>query len=196
MKFILGRKIEMTQVFDEKGNAVAVTLVAAGPCFVCGLKTKEIDGYEAVQLGFEKKKDNKVKKTEKGKEYKVIKEFKQEGDMPKVKDEINVSVFEKGDLAVVSSVSKGKGFQGGVKRWGFKGRNQTHGVKHEHRTLGSVGSAGPARVFPGRKMPGRTGFNRKTVRNLEILKIDKENNVLALRGAVPGRRGSLVEIKV
>ena len=109
-------------------------------------------------------------------------------------DEFRVDIFKEGDLVQVAGISKGKGFQGGVKRWGFKGRNQTHGVKHEHRTLGSVGATGPARVLKGKKMPGRAGFQRKVVKNLKVIKIDKENNLIAVKGAVPGRRGTLIEI--
>ena len=184
----------MTQIF-ENGKVVPVTLIAAGPCFVTQVKVKDKDGYDAVQAGFEKKKINKIKKSEKGKEYKFLKEFRGEAGGLKVSDEINVSVFQVGDKVKVSGISKGKGFQGAVKRWGFHGRNATHGVKHEHRTLGSVGSTDAARVFPGKKMPGRMGAERVSVKNLTIAKIDVENNLIALKGAVPGRRGTLLEIK-
>ena len=194
MPYILGKKIEMTQIF-ENGKVVPVTLIAAGPCFVTQVKVKDKDGYDAVQAGFEKKKINKIKKSEKGKEYKFLKEFRGEAGGLKVSDEINVSVFQVGDKVKVSGISKGKGFQGAVKRWGFHGRNATHGVKHEHRTLGSVGSTDAARVFPGKKMPGRMGAERVSVKNLTIAKIDVENNLIALKGAVPGRRGTLLEIR-
>jgi len=112
-----------------------------------------------------------------------------------VGDVFDVSVFEEGDSVKVSGISKGKGFQGGVKRHGFHGRNATHGVKHEERTLGSVGSAYPQRVIKGRKMPGRMGYDRVTVKNLKIVKIDKENNLIVVKGAVPGHRGTLLEIR-
>jgi len=194
MKFILGKKIEMTQIFNKQGQAVPVTLIEAGPCQVVQLKTKDKDGYEAVQIGFIKKeKQREIKKTEKGKEFKYLREFENSGKH-KIGDKIDVSIFEDGDKVKISGISKGKGFQGAVKRWGFSGRNATHGVKHEQRTLGSVGSAFPQRVIKGKKMPGRMGAERITVKNLKIVKIDKENNLLAVRGAIPGRRGTLLEI--
>ena len=128
----------------------------------------------------------------KGKEFRYIKEFK--NGEHKVGEEIDVNVFEGVKLVKVAGLSKGKGFQGPVKRWGFSGRNATHGVKHEHRTLGSVGFTGPQRVLKGKKMAGRMGFERKTVKNLKIVKIDKENNLLIIKGAVPGPNKTLVEI--
>lgn len=194
MKFILGKKIGMSRIFNGKGETVPVSLVEAGPCFVTQVKDNKQNGYEAVQIGFLKKTKN-IKKTEKGKEYKHLKEFKVQDSKLKVGEKVDVSIFTEGDKVRVSGVSKGKGFQGAVKKWGFSGRNATHGVKHEHRTLGSVGSTGPARVFPGKKMPGRMGAERKSVKNLEILKIGKENNLIAIRGAIPGRRGILIEIR-
>jgi len=192
MKFILGTKVKMSQIFDEEGNIVPMTLIQAGPCKVLQVKTAEKDKYDAVELGFVKK-TKKAKKTEKGKEYKYKKEFKN-GENMKVGDEINVSLFQEGDKVKISGFSKGKGFQGGVKRWGFSGRGSSHGVKHEHRTLGSTGTSFPERVIKGRKMPGRTGNQRISVKNLKIVRVDKENNILAVRGAVPGRRGTLLEI--
>ena len=122
-----------------------------------------------------------------------MREFKN-GEL-KVGDKIDLSIFQEGDKIKVSGISKGKGFQGGVKRWGFSGRNATHGVKHEHRTLGSVGMSFPERVIKGRKMPGRMGTERVTIKNLKIVKIDKENNILVVKGAVPGKRGQLLEMK-
>jgi len=193
MPFILGKKIEMSQIFKED-EVIPVTLIKAGPCFVTQIKDKEKDGYEAVQIGFEKK-ERKIKKSEKGKEFRFLREFGKDGDYS-VGQEIKVDVFKEGEKVKISAVSKGKGFQGAVKRWGFKGRNATHGVKHEERTLGSVGATGPARVFKGKKMPGRMGSDRITVRNIEIAKIDTDNNIIALKGAVPGHRNSLVEIKI
>ncbi|MBA7640882.1 50S ribosomal protein L3 [subsurface metagenome] len=193
MKFILGLKLEMSQVFDEKGNIVPVTLIEAGPCTVTQIKTKDKDGYDSLQIGFKKiEKKNKIKKPMKKKPFRFLREF-QDGEH-KVGAKIDVSLFQEGDIVKVSGVSKGKGFQGAVKRWGFSGRDATHGVKHEHRTLGSVGTTGPQRVIKGKKMPGRMGFERVTVRNLKIVKIDKENNLLAVKGAVPGKRGTLLEI--
>lgn len=195
MKFILGQKIEMSQIFTEDGKVVPVTLIEAGPCQVLQIKTKEKDSYEAVQIGFKKiEKKKKIKKTAKGKEFKYLREFPN-GQEYKVGDKIDISVFDEGDKVKISGISKGKGFQGGVKRWGFSGRGASHGVKHEARTLGSVGSAFPQRVIKGRKMPGRMGFERITVKNLKVVKVDKENNILAVKGAVPGRRGTLLEIR-
>ena len=197
MRFILGEKIEMSQVFDEKGRVVPVTLIAAGPCYVLQKKTQEDDGYTALQIGFKKiTKKNKIKKTMKGKEYRYIREEKA-GDNEQYKpgDKIDISIFKEGDTVKISGISKGKGFQGAVKRWGFSGRGASHGVKHEHRTLGSVGSRFPQRVIKGRKMPGRMGAERVTVKNLKIAKVDPENNLLAVKGAVPGHRGTLLEIR-
>lgn len=184
----------MSQMFDEKGNVFPVTLIEAGPCEVLQIKTKEKDGYEAVQIGFNKiNKEKKIKKPMKGKPFRFVREFKN-GDL-KLGDKIEVVVFQAGGKVDVSGISKGKGFQGAVKRWGFHGRKTTHGEKHEERTVGSIGSSFPERVVKGRKMPGKMGSERITVKNLEVLKIDQENNLLVLRGAVPGRRGTLLEIK-
>ena len=196
-KFILGKKIKMSQIFSKDGKVIPVTLIEAGPCFVTQLKEKEKDGYEAVQIGFEKK--DKVKKSQKGKGFSYLKEFRSqelgaENQKLKIGDKIDVSVFKEGDKVKISGISKGKGFQGAVKRWGFSGMGASHGVKHEHRTLGSVGSTDAARVFKGKKMPGRMGGERVTRRNSEIVKIDPESNVIAVKGVVPGRRGTLLEI--
>jgi len=197
MKFILGKKIEVSQMWlGDKGKVVPVTLIEAGPCQVTQIKTEEKDQYQSIQLGFIKK-NKKIKKTEKGKEFQYLREFPgpsaDEGEY-KVGDKVYVSIFKEGDKVKISGISKGKGFQGGVKRWGFSGRGASHGVKHEARTLGSVGTSFPERVIKGRKMPGRMGGEKVTVKNLEIVKVDKENNLLAVKGAVPGAKGKLVEI--
>lgn len=187
----------MSQIFDEKGDQIPVTLVEAGPCKVLQIKTKGKDGYQAIQLGCSPKKRG-IKKTEKGKEFRYLKECKLKEELKDIKvgDEINVSIFQEGDVVKISGLSKGKGFTGAVKRWGFKGKlSATHGTKHEHRTLGSIGCSFPQRVTPGRKMPGRMGFERITVKNLKIAKIDKENNLLAIKGALPGGKNTLLEIK-
>jgi large subunit ribosomal protein L3 len=196
-KFILGKKIEMSQIFSKDGKVIPITLIEAGPCFVTQVKGKKKDGYEAVQIGFKKK--NKVKKSEKGKGFSYLKEFRikeleTEDQKLKVGDKIDVSIFEENDIVKISGISKGKGFQGAVKRWGFSGMGASHGIKHEHRTLGSVGSTDAARVFKGKKMPGRMGGERITQRNLKIAKIDLESNLIAVKGTVPGRRGTLLEI--
>lgn len=201
----------MTQIYDEQGRVVPVTLVEAGPCYILQDKTNDKDGYEAFQVGFQKiEKKSKIKKSMKGKEYRYVKECRIEGGKEKgeikigdeinkfvsIGDEIKVDVFQEGDKVKISGVSKGKGFQGAVKRWGFKGKlSATHGTKHEHRTLGSVGMSFPERVIKGRKMPGHTGAERVTVKNLKIAKIDLDNNLIAIKGAVPGHKGTLLEIR-
>jgi large subunit ribosomal protein L3 len=203
MKFILGLKLGMSQIFDEKGKVVPVTLIEAGPCIVTQIKTKERDGYCAVQIGFGKAK--KITKALTGHlkdlgKLRFLREFRNKE--PKINDKelkkgdkIDVSIFKEGDLVKVSGLSKGKGFAGVVKRWHFSGRPASHGTKHELRTPGSVGSSFPERVIKGKKMPGRMGQKRVTIKNLEIVKVDKENNILAVKGAVPGKRGALLEIK-
>jgi large subunit ribosomal protein L3 len=197
MKFILGKKIGMSQMFDKNGKLTPVTLISAGPCFILQKKNKEKEGYDALQIGFKKiEKKDKIGKSMKGKEYKYIKEYKtEESSALNVGDEVSMSIFEEGDEVKVSGMSKGKGFQGGVKRHGFHGRRATHGVKHEHRTIGSTGSRFPQHVIKGRRMPGRMGYERISVKGLKIMKVDKENNLLVLKGAVPGVRGALLEIK-
>ncbi len=142
---------------------------------------------------FKKEKEKKIGKSMKKKPYRFQREFK-DGEY-KVGDQIDVSIFEEGEKVRVSGISKGKGYQGAVKLWNFSGRNATHGVKHEHRTLGSVGFTGPQKVFKGKKMSGRMGSERITVKNLKVVKVDKDNNLIALKGAVPGRKGTLLEIK-
>jgi large subunit ribosomal protein L3 len=201
MKYILGNKIGMSQMFDKNGKLTPVTLISVGPCYVLQKKNKEKDGYEALQVGFKKiEKKSKIGKSMKGKEYRYIKEYRTQGEGPKgsplnVGDEINASIFQEGQIVKVSGKSKGKGFQGGVKKHGMHGRNATHGVKHEHRTIGSTGTRFPQHVMKGRKMPGRMGFEKVTVKNLKIMKVDKENNLLVIKGAVPGTERTLLEIK-
>ncbi len=209
MKFILGRKIKMAQIFkDNNEEVVPITLISAGPCFVTQIKRQDnigikddskkgIDGYKAIQIGFGELKKKKVKISQRNKPFKYLREFKGDIDVSeyKIKDKIDVSIFEVGQKVKVSGISKGKGFQGAVKRWGFSGMGASHGVKHHHRTLGSVGSAYPQRVIKGKKMPGRMGSDRVTVKNLKIVKIDKENNLIAVQGAVPGAKGTLLEIR-
>ncbi len=204
MQYILGQKLEMSQMFDEKGNLIPVTLILAGPCEITQIKTDKIDGYNAIQIGFKKiEKKSKIKKSQGLKTFKYLREFRI-GDEAKVSSSpsptlvgsvISLSIFKEGDKVSVSGISKGKGFQGAVKRWGFAGQPATRGTKREHRTLGSTGSRYPQRVIKGKKMPGRMGRERITVKNLKVMKIDKENNLLAIEGAVPGRRGTLLEIK-
>lgn len=175
-----------------------MTLVGTGSCQVVQLKTKARDGYSAIQIGFDKiDKPKKIKKTMKGKEYRVLKEIRvseKEMENYKVGDAFEPD-FVEGDKIKVAGISKGKGYTGAVKQWGFKGRlSSTHGTKHELRTLGSTGQSGLGRLIKGRKMSGRMGTDRVTVKNLRIMKIDKDNNVIAIKGAIPGTRGSLIEI--
>ena len=211
MKFILGQKLEMSQLFNEKGNVVPVTVIEAGPCFVTQIKDKKKDGYEAIQVGFKRiEKKKKIKKPQTQKPFRYLREFlvqvpatagghgsRVDGQNSpyKVGNKIDISIFQDGDKIKVSGISKGKGFQGAVKRWGFAGRGASHGVKHEARTLGSVGSSFPERVIKGKKMPGRMGGNRVTVKGVKIMKVDKEKNLLAVSGAIPGARGGLLEIR-
>ena len=194
MKIILGKKLGMSQVFDETGKVIPVTLLEAGPCKVLEVLNKEKNGYDSIQLGFIERKEKKALKSGKGKNFTYIKEFRGEGEF-NVGDTVDVSIFEEGDMVKVSGVSKGKGFQGGVKRHGMSGRDRTHGVKHDHRTIGSVGSAWPQRVIKGRHMPGRMGADRVSVKNLKVIKIDKENNTIAVKGAIPGHYGTLIEVR-
>lgn len=194
MKFILGKKIEMSQIFDERGNVIPVTLIDAGPCQVTQIKKKERDGYTAIQMGFEKLKEKKIKKTMKGKEFRYLREFKNTKEY-KVGDKIDISIFKEGDLVSISGISKGKGFAGVVKRWHFKGMPKTHGTKEKYRAPGSIGARWPQRVIKGKKMAGRMGGERVTIKNLKIVKVDKENNLIAVKGAIPGRKGTLLEIR-
>jgi large subunit ribosomal protein L3 len=199
MKFLLGKKIAMSQIFSE-GKAIPVTLVEAEPCEITQVKNMKKDGYCSVQLGLEKMtKTKKIKKTQKGKEFRYLREFlvkPEDLENYKPGDKLEADLFSEGDKIIVAGISKGKGYQGAVKIWGFHGRlSATHGQKHELRTLGSVGSSGPGRVIKGRKMSGRLGAERVSVKNLRVAKIDKENNIMAIKGAIPGRRGTLLEIK-
>jgi len=189
----------MTQIYDTNGKQIPVTLVEAGPCEVLQLKTLEKDGYAAVQLGFLKiEKQNRIKKPQAKKPFKWQREFRQDEEGIKNYEsgkKIDASIFKEGDMVKVSGISKGKGLQGVVKRWGFKGRaSVSHGTKHELRTPGSTGGSVPEHVIKGHKMAGHMGDERVSVKNLKIEKIDLENNLIAIRGAVPGRRGTLLEI--
>ena len=198
MKFLLGKKLVMSQIFEGDGKVAPVTLIEAGPCYVAQIKTKlSKDGYGAIQIGFGDLKENKIKKTQKNKPYRYLREFKGNIDITKYKigDKIDVSIFQPNEKVSISGISKGKGFAGVIKRWHFKSKPATHGQKHEERAMGSVGSRFPQRVIKGKKMPGRMGYERVTVKNLKIVKVDKENNILAVKGAIPGRRGTLLEIR-
>ena len=180
MKFILGEKIRMTQFFDEDGVVHPATLVLAEPNEITLIKTKEKDGYSAVQVS--------LGKTKREFRFDDVGEIKAGG-------KIDVSVFKERDKIRVSGISKGKGFQGVVKRHGFHGGPRSHGQKHSEREPGSIGATGPQRVFKGTKMAGRMGGDRITVKNLKVLKIDEDSNEILISGAIPGRRGTLVEIR-
>jgi len=198
MKFILGKKLGMSQMFDKEGDVIPVTVIEAGPCFVTQIKDKIRDGYSAVQIGFEEIKPNKIKKAQKEKPYRHIREFKlKEGEKCDFKkgDKIEVSIFSGGDKIKVSGISKGRGFQGVVKRHRFKGGPASHGHRHVLRRPGSIGTSFPERVIKGKKMPGHTGLERVTIKNLKIALVDDKNNLLAITGSVPGPDGGLVEIR-
>ncbi len=185
MKFALGKKQRMTQIFDEDGTVHPVTTISLEPMTVTSIKNPERDGYFAVQVGYGTKKNS----------FEGKKEFKGECEGYKIGDSIDVvSLFEKGDVVKISSKSKGKGFQGVVKRYGFKGGPRTHGQKHTERAPGSIGGGLPTRVAKGKKMPGRMGSDRVTIKGTEVVRIDPKNSILLVRGSVPGRVGSLIEI--
>ena len=200
-KAILAKKVGMTQIFNEAGELVPVTVLQAGPCVVTQVKTIENDGYEAVQVGFEDIREKLVNKPVKGMfdkagvSYKrYVREFKLEGEYS-VKDEIKVDVFEAGDKIDATAIAKGKGFQGAIKRHGQSRGPMAHGSKY-HRHAGSNGSCStPSRVFKGKKMPGRMGGKKVTTQNLEVVRVDAEKNLLLVKGAVPGPKKSLVTIK-
>lgn len=202
-KGILGKKAGMTQLFDEKGNVVPVTVIEAGPCVIVQKKTAENDGYSSVQFGFEDLPDRKVNKPRKGHfekagvaPKKYLKEFKlEDADKMNVGDIVKADVFAEGDRVDVTGVSKGKGFAGSIKRWGHHTLRSSHGTGPVEREVGSMGSStNLSRVAKGKKMAGQMGNEQVTVQNLDVVKVDVENNLIALRGAIPGPKGGLVII--
>lgn len=197
MKFTLGKKQHMTQYFSEDGKVVPVTKVLVGQLTVTQVKNTETDGYNAIQVGFGVQKKERQSKAvlghTKNASYEVLREFRTE-DVHAVGDIIEPSIFEKGDIIVVSGISKGKGFQGVVKRHNFEGGRRTHGQKHSEREPGSIGGGLRTRVPKGMRMAGRMGNDRVSVKNLEIVHIDPSQNIILIKGAVPGRRGTLLEI--
>ncbi len=200
MKFILGIKQKMTQVFTEDGKAVPATVVEAGPATVTQIRHLEKDGYNAVQLGLGSKNEKKLAKAQRSAweglgAFRYVREFRVNNIENEKGDKLDANIFEPGDIVDVSGISKGKGFQGVVKRHGFAGGPGSHGQKHSLRAPGSIGSTGPQRVFKGKKMAGRMGTDRVTVKNLEIVGVDNENNLILIKGALPGRPGTLLEIK-
>jgi large subunit ribosomal protein L3 len=207
VKGILGRKLGMTQVFDDAGRAVPVTVVKAGPCVVVQKRTPARDGYSAIQLGFEEVKEHRLNRPLRGhlaragvKPVRVLRELRvPDAEAYRVGQELKVDIFKPGERVDVTGVSKGKGFAGGIKRWGFRRGPMAHGSKY-HRGPGSLAtggrmSGGGGRVFPGRKMPGHLGAERVTVQNLRVERVDPEHGLLLLRGAVPGPRGGLLLVK-
>lgn len=198
MKFILGKKIEMSQIFKEDGTVVPVTLVSVGPCKVTQVKTKDKDGVDAVQIGFDVVK--KLNKPEAG-HVKDLESFRHLAEVGVEKpeeyergQEIKVSVLESGAKVTVVGTSKGMGFAGVVKRHHFRGHPKTHGHKDQLRMPGSIGAGGVQRVFKGMRMGGRMGGDRVTIKNLEVVEVDAGKNILALKGAVPGKRGAIILI--
>ena len=201
-KGIIGKKVGMTQIFDEKGNAIAVTVVEAGPCVVVQKKTEENDGYTAVQLGYGDMKAHKVNKPMKGHfdkadvaPKKTLREFRfDDCDAYNVGDIVKADTFACGDQVDVTGTSKGKGYAGVIKRWNHGRLKETHGTGPVARHSGSQGVIDPARVFKGMKAAGHLGAERVTVQNLTVVKVDAENNLIAIRGAIPGPNGGLVLI--
>lgn len=203
-KGIIGKKLGMTQLFDENGKVVPVTVIEAGPCVIAQKKTVENDGYAAVQMGFKDLKANKVTKPMKGHfakgdvaPKKVLREFRFENtEAYNVGDLVKADVFAGGDHVDVSATSKGKGYAGVIKRWNFHRLKETHGSGPVARHGGSNGAnSSPSRVFPGLKMAGHLGAEKVTVQNLAVVKVDAENNLIALKGAVPGPNGGIVVIR-
>lgn len=204
MKSILGKKVGMTQIFDEDGQVIPVTLIEAGPCYVIQKKTPEKDGYNAVQLGFGEVKEKKLNQPELGHLKKAdvpplryLREFRvSDHEDLEVGQLIKADIFEVGDLVDVAGTSKGKGFAGVVKRHGFAGGIKTHGQSDRHRAPGSIGAGTtPGRVFKGSRMAGRMGGERVTISNLEVMIVDPERNLLAVKGSIPGAKNGLVLVK-
>ena len=202
-KGIIGKKIGMTQIFDEIGNVVPVTVIQAGPCAVAQKKTVETDGYDAIQLGFVDAKEKHLTKAEKGHFEKAgvsykrhLKEFRLDDiSAINVGDVITADTFAAGDKVDVTGITKGRGYTGCVKRWGHHILRMTHGTGPIHRQPGSMGVIDPARIFKNKKMPGQYGNEQVTVLNLKVVKIDSEKNLIALKGAVPGAKDGIVFIR-
>ena len=202
-KAILGKKIGMTQIFDEKGKVIPVTAIEVGPCTVVQIKTVDNDGYQAVKLGFGEVKESKLTKPKKGEFKKAsltpkkhLREFRLDEISYNVGDEIKADIFAAGDSVDITGTSKGKGCAGVIKRWNFQRLKESHGTGPVGRHGGSIGCCSdPSRVFKGKKMAGHLGAERVTVQNLKIVKVDAENNLIAIKGAVPGPNGGTVIIR-
>lgn len=204
MRGLIGKKLGMTLFFDERGQSNPGTVIEVGPCYITQIKTDETDGYNAVQVGFGQQKKSKATKAELGhvekqklEPFHVLREFRDfEIEDMKPGDEIKADLFSVGETVDVTGVSKGRGFAGVMKRWSFGGGPKTHGQSNKYRMPGSIGhSSDPSRVFKGKRMAGRTGNKRVTVKNLEILKVDPENNILVVKGAIPGAKKGIVLIR-
>ena len=198
MKFTIAEKQNMTQFFDTEGNVHPATILKVETLTVTQVKTNERDGYEAVQIATQKQKKERVSKSVLGhtkEPFKVLREFRVTATELKQGDKLNpAEIFQAGDEVTISGVSKGKGFQGVVKRHGFKGGWNQHGQKHSHREPGSIGVGGVGRVIKGMRMAGRMGNNRITQKNVKVLAVDPENGFILVKGAVPGKRGTLIEV--
>jgi len=202
MKGLIGKKVGMTQLFDDAGKAVPVTVIKAGPCYVTQVRTVDQEGYSAVQLGFDETKPQRLSGGELGHLKKnelpplrILREFRTDEELEEGQA-LTVDVFEEGERVDIVGKSKGRGFAGVVKRWGFSGGPKTHGQSDRQRAPGSIGAGStPGRVFKGKKMPGRMGNDTVTSQNLLISRIDLENNIIAVRGSVPGPKNGLVIIK-
>ena len=205
MNGLLGRKLGMTRIFSESGQDIPVTVLEVGPCVVTAIRTADADGYNAIQLAYDEIPERKLNKPRAGffkkhglKTYRYLREFRGNSDPSaefKIGDEIKADFFKEGDLVKVTGISKGKGFQGVVKRHGFGGGPKTHGQSDRYRAPGSLGqSSYPSRVFKGLRMAGRMGDERVTVRNLQVVRVDADNNIIMVKGAVPGAKNGLIRI--
>ncbi|MGD8397965.1 MAG: 50S ribosomal protein L3 [Anaerolineae bacterium] len=206
MKGIIGKKVGMTQIFDDRGEVIPVTVIEAGPCYVAQIKTEQRDGYSAVQMGFEESKPKRLTNAELKHLQKSnlpplrhLREFRMAPDDLASLEEgqkVTVDIFAEGEMVDVTGVSKGRGFAGVVKRHGFRGGPKTHGQSDRHRAPGSIGACTtPGRVFPGKRMPGRMGGERVTAQNLQVVMVDPERNLLLVRGPVPGAKNGMLLIR-
>lgn len=201
---IKGRKIGMTQLFREDGKRISVSLIEVAPCPIIQVKTKEKDGYNAIQIGFGQKRERLISKPMKGhlkkskvKSVRGLEELRVDSTEPyKTGEVIDISMFQAGDFVDVTGITIGKGFQGGVKRWNWGGGKKSHGSMH-HRQVGSVGASSyPSRIFKGHHMPGRMGGKKKTIQNLEVIKVDKDKQIMAIKGSVPGNENVYLLIRI
>jgi large subunit ribosomal protein L3 len=201
---LLGKKIGMTRVFRENGESIPVSVLELGPCYIVQIKTEDKEGYNAIQIGFQPKRDKVLNKPLIGHfkaagrgGFTYLREIKVDDvNTFEIGQEVTSAIFNVGDMVTVRGLSKGRGFSGVVKRWGFSGGDTSHGCR-SHKVPGSIGaSATPSRVMRGKKLPGRMGNQRVTVKNLKVVDVVKEKNVILVKGAVPGHRGSLVELKI